>query len=110
MADVIKLVKGDEKPLIILTLTDDVAGGVLDLSVATTVVKVKFRAMGGTTLLSTITTTKIDSGTKGQVQFDFSGGVLDVDAGAYEGEILVDYNGSIQTVYDTLRFRVRENF
>lgn len=110
MADVIKLVKGDEKPVIVLTLTDDVAGGALDLSAASTVVTVKFRAMGSTTLLSTISTTKLDSGTTGKVQFDFSGGVLDVDAGAYEGEIVVTYGSDVHTVYDTLRFRLRDNF
>ena len=110
MADVIKLVKGDEKPVIILTLTDDVTGAALDLSAGTTVVTVKFRARGGTTLLSTISTTKLSGGTTGKVQFDFSGGILDVAAGAYEGEIIINYNSSIQTVYDTLRFRVRENF
>ena len=110
MPDVIKLVKGDEKPIIVLTLTDDVAGGALDLSVSSTVVTVKFRAVGSTTLLSTISTTKLDGGTTGKVQFDFSGGVLDVDAGAYEGEIIVTYATDVQTVYDTLRFRLRENF
>ena len=110
MADVIKLVKGDEKPVIILTLTDDVTAAAIDLSAGTTVVTVKFRARGSTTLLSTISTTKVSGGTTGKVQFDFSGGILDVAAGAYEGEIIVNYNSSIQTVYDTLRFRVRENF
>ena len=110
MADVIKLVKGDEKPVIILTLTDDVTAAALDLSAGTTVVTVKFRVRGGTTLLSTISTTKVSSGTTGKVQFDFSSGILDVAAGAYEGEIIINYNSSIQTVYDTLRFRVRENF
>jgi hypothetical protein len=52
----------------------------------------------------------LSGGTTGQVQFGFSGGVLDVDAGAYEGEVVVDYNGAVQTVYETLRFTVRANF
>lgn len=110
MADIIKLVKGDERPTVVLTLTDDVANGALDLSLATTVVTVKFRATGSTTLLSTISTTKLGGGTGGIVQFDFSGGVLDVDAGSYEGEIVITYDGVVQTVYDILRFRVRANF
>ena len=46
----------------------------------------------------------------GKVQFNFANGVLDVDPGEYEGEIVVDQNGSLQTVYDVLRFRVRSNF
>jgi hypothetical protein len=108
--DVIRLVEGDEKPLIVLTLTDDITGTPIDLSLATTEVSVKFRKAGTTTLLSTISCTKLSGGTTGQVQFGFSGGVLDVDAGAYEGEVVVNYSGTVQTVYETLRFTVRANF
>jgi len=108
--DVIRLVKGDEKPLIVLTLTDDITNTPIDLSLSTTTVSVKFRKAGTTTLLSTISCTKLSGGTTGQVQFGFSGGVLDVDAGAYEGEVVVNYDGSVQTVYETLRFTVRANF
>jgi hypothetical protein len=108
--DVIRLVEGDEKPLIVLTLTDDITGTPIDLSLGTTTISVKFRKAGTTTLLSTISCSKLSGGTTGQVQFDFSGGVLDVDAGAYEGEVVVDYDGTVQTVYETLRFTVRANF
>jgi hypothetical protein len=108
--DVIRLVEGDEKPLIVLTLTDDITGTPIDLSLGTTTISVKFRKAGTTTLLSTISCSKLSGGTTGQVQFGFSGGVLDVDAGAYEGEVVVDYDGTVQTVYETLRFTVRANF
>ena len=110
MADIIRLVKGDELPNIIITLTDDVASTALNVSAGTTVVKVKFKAVGGTSTLSTITCTNVTDGTDGKVQFNFASGVLDVDPGEYEGEIVVDQNGSLQTVYDVLRFRVRANF
>tara|TARA_R100001510_G_C7630330_1_gene189292 strand:+ start:294 stop:971 length:678 start_codon:yes stop_codon:yes gene_type:complete len=110
MADIIRLVKGDELPNIIITLTDDVANTVLDVSAGTTIVKVKFKAVGGTSTLNTITCTNLTDGTDGKVQFNFSGNVLNVDPGEYEGEIIVDFNGQLQTVYDVLRFRVRENF
>ena len=110
MADTIKLVKGDELPQITLTLTDDVANSALDLSDSNTTVTVKFRLRGGTTTLSTISTTKLTNGSDGKVFFNFAGGVLDVDPGEYEGEINIDFNGSSQTVYDTLNFRVRDNF
>ena len=109
-ADVIRLVKGDERPVIVLTLTDDVTRSPIDLSLSTTTVAIKFREAGTTTLLSTINCTKLSGGTAGQVQFDFLGGVLDVDPGMYEGEIVIDFSGQVQTVYDTLRFTVRENF
>jgi hypothetical protein len=110
MSDVIKLVRGDELPLILLTLTDDVANTALDLSAGTTAVSVKFRATGATTTLATISCAKTTDGSDGKIQFSFSGGVLDVDEGSYEGEIIVSYNGSLQTVYDVLKFRVRSNF
>jgi hypothetical protein len=77
---------------------------------STTVVTIKFREAGTTTLLSTIPTSKLSGGTTGQIQFNFTGGVLDVDPGMYEGEIVINFNGEVQTVYDTLRFTVRENF
>ena len=109
-ADVIRLVKGDDRPVIVLTLTDDVTGSPIDLSLATTTIAVKFRAAGTTTLLSTISCSKLSGGTTGQVQFDFLGGVLDVDPGMYEGEVVLSFDGQVQTVYDTLRFTVRENF
>ncbi len=110
MADTIKLVKGDELPQITLTLTDDVANAALDLSGANTVVTIKFKLKGGTSTLSTINTNKVTNGSDGKVLFNFAGGVLDVDPGEYEGEIVVNFNGSVQTVYDTLNFRVRDNF
>ena len=110
MADTIKLVKGDELPQITLTLTDDVAGSVLDLSASTTSVSIKFKLKGGTSTLSTIPTSKLTNGSDGKVFFNFAGGVLDVDPGEYEGEIIVSFGGNLQTVYDTLSFRVRDNF
>lgn len=108
--DVIRLVKGDERPVIVVTLTDDVTGNPIDLSVGTTTVSVKFRQAGTTTVLSTISCSKLSGGTTGQVQFSFVGGVLDVDPGTYEGEIVIDFNGEVQTVFDVMRFTVRENF
>ena len=54
MADVIKVVKGDELPIITLTLTDDVANTPLDLSNINTTVSVKFRAVNTTTVQNLI--------------------------------------------------------
>jgi len=108
--DVIRLTAGDDKPLIVVTLTDDLTGQPIDLSLSTTVVSVKFRKAGTTTLLSTISCSKLSGGTTGQVQFGFSGGVLNVNPGMYEGQIVVNFNGDDQSVYDTLRFTVRDKF
>ena len=109
MADIIRLVQGDEKPEIHLTLSDENTGLALDLSAEETTVSIKFRAAGSTTLLSTIACVKTDD-SSGKVSFDFAGGVLDVEPGMYEGEIEVNYAGQTQTVYDVLRFRVRQAF
>ena len=110
MADVIRLVKGNTKPDIIVTLTDDGTGDPIDLSLGSTSVSLKFRKQNTTTVLSTISCGKVSGGSTGKVQFDFAGGVLNVDPGMYEGEVTINFNGSLQTVYDLISFRVRDNF
>lgn len=111
MADTIRLVKGDSKPVIILTLTDESTDSPYDLSPVIVSVSVRFRKANSTTLLATIGCSNVTDGTDGKVQFDFSGGVLtNVDAGQYEGEVVVSTSGAgTQTVYETLSFRVRDN-
>lgn len=109
--DVIRLVSGDGRPVIVLTLTDDTTGAAIDLSAATTSVYVKFRKAGTTDSPAIIYCTKVSSGSTGQVQFDFSGGTLvDVVPGMYEGEVVINFNDVLHTVFETLRFTVRENF
>ena len=110
-SNVIRLVRGDNRPFIILTLTDDITRGPIDLSNPATTVVVKFRQAATTTVLATIPCTKLSGGTTGQVQFSFDSGVLDVEPGMYEGEVQITFAGSdVQTVYDVIRFRLRENF
>jgi hypothetical protein len=110
VVDVIRLVSGDDKPLVVLTLTDDISNTPYDLSPVSTTVFVRFRQAGTTDTLSTIQCTKLTTGADGKVQFNFVGGVLDVPPGMYEGEVVIDESGGRQTVYDLLRFRVRQNF
>lgn len=107
MAERIKLVRGDNRPYIRLTLknADDTA---LNLSSAT--VRVRFRATGSTTVLSTIICSQPNGGTDGVISFNFAGATLDVAPGYYEGEVEVDFGGEKQTVYDVLKFNVREQF
>jgi len=110
MVDTIRLVSGDGRPTITLTLTDETTGDPIDVSAGTTTVNVKFRAAGTTTLLDTIAC-NITDGVNGIVTFDFSGGTLaGLDAGLYEAEIEIDFNGDTQTLYDVLKFRVRDEF
>lgn len=108
--DVIRLVQGDERPIIILTLTDDISGSPIDLSNSGTVVSIKFRQAGTTEVPTLIPCSILSPATAGKVSFNFTGGVLNVPPGMYEGEVIVNFNGQVETVYETLRFRVRENF
>lgn len=115
MADKIKLVARDNRPYITLTLTDPVTGLAINVAGATVAIKVYFRAVGSTTILATLTCTKPNGGADGVVQFSFTGTTLSVAAGAYEGEIEIDFDTSnpgtaIQTVYETLKFQVRDQF
>lgn len=111
MSDVIKLVQGDTRPIVMVRLTDEDTGAAIDLSPVGTSVDLKFRAAGGTTVLSTITCTIVDA-EDGKVQFDFTNGILStVGPGLYEGELQINFPASqVQTVYGLLKFRVRQQF
>jgi hypothetical protein len=104
----IKLVAGDNRPYVKLTLKN-ADGTVLDVSGATTV-SVKLRAMGSTTVISTLTCTKPNGGADGLVQFNFPGAALVGLSGSYEGEVVVNFGSDVQTIYDTLKFVVRAHF
>lgn len=110
MAEKIKLVQGDTRPALIITLTDETTGNPIGISGSTPVLK--FRAVGSTTVLSTITGVVTD-GVNGVVAFYWVSQPtsLDVEAGDYEGEIEITFaDGQKQTVYDLLKFKVREDF
>lgn len=109
MAEVIRIVQGDTKPDITLTLTDQVTGDPIDVSAGGTIVRVKFRSAGSEEAPSIITCTKVDA-VNGVVRFDFAGNVLDIEPGMYEAEVEVDFSGATHTVYDVLKFRVRAEF
>jgi hypothetical protein len=110
MAEKIKLVQGDNLPYITLTLTSSDTGSPIDLSDPGTVVRVYFRAAGSSTILSTLTCSKVDNGLTGKVRFNFPNNTLDVEPGAYEGEVEIDFGGSTQTVFEILKFAVRSQF
>jgi len=107
MSDKIKLVQGDNRPYIKLTLknSDNTA---VDVSSATVVVK--FRAAGSTTTISTISCSKPNGGTDGVVIFNFPGTTLNVSPGSYEGEVEINFGNDVATVYDILKFSVRAQF
>lgn len=126
MAEKIKLVQGDTKPYIVVSLTDESTGDPIDVSSGVTALK--FRATGSDTILFSVPGIKIAGklnadgtvtstgtyatpGKGGRVQFAWRDGDLNQSAGDYEGEIEITYSdGSIQTVYDLLKFKIRGDF
>ena len=110
MADEIALVRGNNRPYILLTLRDDVTGAALDISDPSVVVTILFRSVTSETVLHTLNTTKLDGGTTGKVRFNFPGNTLDVPAGYYEGEVKIAFGSDIQRLDERLKFRVREAF
>ena len=110
MADKIKLVQGDTRPALVCTITDENTGIAVSLTGAT--VRLKFRAVGADTLTSTITGSVTD-GANGVVAFYWASQptALSGEAGDYEGEIEITFaDGQVQTVYDLLKFKLREDF
>ena len=110
MAEKIRLVQGDTRPNLVTTLTDSTTGAAINITGAT--VRLKFRAVGATTLRTTLTGTVID-GVNGTVVFYWSDDPtsLDGDPGDYEGEIEITFaDTTIQTVYDLLKFKLRQDF
>jgi hypothetical protein len=110
MAEKIKLVQGDTRPALVCTITDDVTGAPVALTGAT--VLLKFRMAGSTDLQATLIGAVTD-GANGQVAFypASAPAMLQGDPGEYEGEIQITFgDGQVQTVYDLLKFKVREDF
>ena len=120
----INLVKGDDLPALEIILRDSNladTGKTLDITDASTwspldltdvsAVKLKFRKIDTTTLLSTISFTRIMPYTSGKIVMDWGSTTLDVDAGNYEGEIEITYtNGKVLTVPDKFKFIIRDQF
>lgn len=110
MSDKIKLVQGDTRPALVCNITDDTTGAPLVITGATIVLK--FRLLGSTSLQATVPGTVTD-GPNGQVVFYPAAAptMLQGTPGEYEGEVEITFSdGQIQTVYDVLKFNVREDF
>lgn len=120
--ETIYLVQGDTLPEIQLQLKDSntaATNAVLDpddnttwapIDISDAVVRIKMRALGSTTVSSTILCIRVAPYTDGNVTFTFDNSEL-ATAGVFEGEIEITYtNGTVQTVYDKLKFSVREQF
>ena len=120
--ETINLVQGDTKPQLNFTLRDSktaVAGKTLDEDDSSTwaiiditgySIELKFRAANSSTVLFT-EALGITSASGGTCYMVWPADSLDVAAGMYEGELqLTDGSGKVQTVYDKLKFKIREQF
>ena len=120
--ETINLVQGDTNPVLNFTLRDSktaVAGKTLDEDDSSTwaiiditgySIELKFRAANSSTVLFT-ESLGITSASGGTCYMIWPADSLDVPAGIYEGELqLTDGSSKVQTVYDKLKFKVREQF
>jgi|TARA_R110001599_G_scaffold250548_1_gene450413 hypothetical protein len=105
----IELVSSDTGPQLQFTVTDQLTGVAVDLTNA--VVTMHFRAVGSTTNLFSRTCAVTAPATNGIAVLAWQSTDLDRAAGDYEGELeVVSADNTRQTVYDTIQFRLREDF
>jgi len=122
---VIKLVQGDTKPVLLVDVKDANTGLPIDISTATT--RLKIRMANAASIKDTIVGTPLPgltltdgtlntaapydvAGVGGRVGFSWGADSLDT-AGEMLGEVEVTFDDdSVQSVYDVLRFKVREQF
>ena len=123
--ETINLVQGDTKPELNFTLRDSATAIVTDpvtvldeddsstwkiINITGYTIKLKFKALNSATVLFT-ENLAIISGSGGTCSMIWPAGSLDITAGIYEGELeLTDGSSKVQTVYDKLKFKVREQF
>ena len=121
-SDTINLTVGDTLPELTITLKDSstaASGQTLDESDSTTwspinltgkTVALRLRALGSTTVKSTLTCT-VTNAANGICTTDFPSGTLDT-SGTFEGEIEITTTASSakHTVYDLIKFKVRDDF
>jgi hypothetical protein len=110
MTEKIRLVRNDTRPSLVCNITDENTGAAINITGAT--VRMKFREVGADTVRATLLG-QVTDGAAGQVAFYPASQpqMLSGEAGDYEGEIEITFpDGQIQTVYDLLKFKLREDF
>ena len=110
MATSFKYVQGDTGPQIKLTLTESDTGTLTDLTGAT--VTLHFRAAGEETVLfSRALFVDQNAASNGVAILQWQTDDLNQPAGSYEGEVeVVLSTGLRETLFDLLKFRLREDF
>lgn len=106
----IRLVKNDTGPQVQLTLTDDATGAAVNLSGATATLHMKSLTTG-TVVLSRPLTIPTGTASQGIAIVVWGTNDLNQTPGDYDGEVeIVFATGMRQTVYDVLKFRLRDQF
>jgi hypothetical protein len=110
MATSFNYVQGDTGPQIKVTLVDEDTNLATDLTGATATLH--FRGAGESTVLfSRDLFIQSDTATQGIAILQWQANDLNQEAGTYEGELeVVRASGLRETLYETLRFRIREDF
>jgi len=115
----INLVSNDGLPALAITLKNANTGesddsdtwDPIDVSDANDTVYMKFRAKGSDVIIDTMACVNENDGSDGKVIMIWSATALSgLAAGLYEGELYIDFNGTIQTVYDQVDFNIRDDF
>lgn len=124
MTERIRLVQGDTRPQIVVQITDQSNTPINCLG---STVKLYFRRKGGARLTvipgvllpgrtnadGTVTNVApyAAAGSGGRVSFVWPSETLQVAPGLYEGEVEVTFeDGTVQTVYETIPFKLRAQF
>jgi hypothetical protein len=110
MSNRVRLVQGDTRPNLVVTLTDNISGAAINVTAATA--RLKFRPLGSEDIRTTIVGDIVD-GVNGIVVFQWitQPTSLTGDPGPYEGEIEITFDdGTVQTVYDLVKFQLRQEF
>jgi hypothetical protein len=106
----IRLVKNDTGPQIQLTLTDESTGSPINLSGATATLYMKSLTTG-TVVVSRPLTIPTGTASQGVALIIWGASDLNQTPGDYDGEVEVLFaTGMRQTVYDVLKFRLRDQF
>jgi hypothetical protein len=110
MTEKIKLVRNDTRPALVCTISDQTTGQPINLTGC--VVRLRFREAGASEVKA-IVVGLISNSQGGQVIFYPASApeMLADSSGDYEGEIEITFSdNTVQTVFDLLKFRVREDF
>lgn len=105
----ITLVSGDSRPDLVFQVINRNNGEVVDLTEASIMVFMKFRARSSSVTLADIACEKTDP-ESGICTLKWPIGVLDVVAGRYEGEVYLNDDGDVQSDYVLQRFKIRAGF